>query len=341
MTDDDSMGFGMTESDSLLQPDSLFGLLLTTHRDKDLGVEAPYFFQYECLIAAIAVGYFRMTIRSHDKEPLLLRLFFAVALASLAYLKKPYEIIMAMQLFSYAVPSLLVMNVRRAIFSGALPDTLVRLLLIAASAVLSLLLMHVVLSDDFLSLLATVTPAPVEQMILYLFPIVEFGQAYDIMCHFVDPAVLQKQFAHLLFVTFHIQVSMGFVGIAFLKREQMRRNELVRMDMSSDDNDDDTGDNQKKTLSAQTQSKQLTASSRFQRGAPAFIVMVAAPYMFQIICFGNINYFAYTCLEHDIHRAVRLNQLFDHDSHLVAMANDSATSPEGTYDFYYTVDDAR
>jgi hypothetical protein len=318
---------------SLLQPDSLFGLMLTTHRDKDLGVDAPYFFQYECMIAAIAVGYFRMTIRSHDKEPLPLRLFFAVALASLAYTKKPYEIILAIQLFSYAVPSLLVMNVRRAIFSGALPDKVVRLLLIAASAVLSLLLVHVVLSDDFLSLLATVTPAPVENMILYLFPIVEFGQAYDIMCHFVDPAVLQKQFAHLLFVTYNIQVSMGFVGIAFLKREQMRRNELVRMDMSSDDDDDTikASNGIKPKLSEKTQTKQLAASSRFQRGAPAFILLVAAPYMFQIIFFGNINYFAYTCLEHDIHRAVRLNQLFDHDSHLVAMANDSATSPEGMF----------
>jgi len=44
---------------------------------------------------------------------------------------------------------------------------------------------------------------------------------------------------------------------------------------------------------------------------------------------GNVNRFAFVCMQHDLSRAVRLNNLFDNDSYLIAMANDSATSPGG------------
>jgi DNA mismatch repair ATPase MutL len=262
------------------------------------------------------------------------------------------------------------------------------------------------------------------QLFYCLFPIHELHRAYDIMHQFADssnPGVLQKQVHHLLFVTFHIQVGIGYLGIHFLRQEQHRRNQLIRMDMdiidieattstkddvnnvtttsssSANDNDNDTttttdprngannnnNDNNASSAgangtsskriqrsSAQEQKQQeakngitqnnntqqqqhhpettataaaatsderrleqrLQKSRRFQSTAAPFIFFTAIPYMTKIIVMGNANQFAMTCFQHDLHRIVRLNQLFAHSSHLVAMATQTATSPEGTYD---------
>jgi hypothetical protein len=51
--------------------------------------------------------------------------------------------------------------------------------------------------------------------------------------------------------------------------------------------------------------------------------------MAQIIVFGNINQFAYACVQDEMHRTIRFRQVFAQDNHLTAMANDSPTSPEG------------
>jgi len=119
-------------------------------------------------------------------------------------------------------------------------------------------------------------------------------------------------------------VGLGYIGIDFLKKEQQRRNQLVRMDLSS--NDDGTTTIAKDEGGSQT--KKTEAARRFQRGAAPFIFATATPYMLQIIFYGNMNFFAFNCLKHDLHRAVRLNELFDHDSRLVALSNNSANSPD-------------
>lgn len=51
--------------------------------------------------------------------------------------------------------------------------------------------------------------------------------------------------------------------------------------------------------------------------------------MAQIILYGNINHYAYVCVQDELHRMIRYRQVFVHDNHLIAMANDSPTSPEG------------
>jgi hypothetical protein len=163
----------------------------------------------------------------------------------------------------------------------------------------------------------------------------------------------------LFFITFHCQVAIGYLGIDFLKQEQQRRNELVRMDMIGDDDDDDGDDNgdnggdgdktsatkppqedsgnkeeESSLLSSKERRKmqrKMTKSKRFSRTAAPFILFTAVPYMFKIISIGNINAFAYACFKDDVHRAVRLYDLFDNDNHLVAVANHSAKSPEGMW----------
>jgi hypothetical protein len=119
------------------------------------------------------------------------------------------------------------------------------------------------------------------------------------------------------------------LGIDFLKKEQQRRNQLIRMDMGSSSNDGIAVNGLAEPTPSDIQAKMMAASRHFQKGAGRFILATAVPYMLQIIAYGNVNYFAYHCVLHDIHRAVRLNELFDHDNNLVAMSNDSATSPGG------------
>lgn len=306
------------------EDDAYLGVPLTTHRDKNLGANATSFFQYECLVAAIAIVFCRWTISMKNKEPRLLRGFFALLLGFLAFSKRSYTLITAVQMFSYAVP--IVMT------SSKIPNEKhVRLAFIAVSAGVSFLLSHLLLSKEAWMLLIRFTPLPLKQFANYMLPIEEFGRAYKVALHFVDPAILHKQVAVLLFATFNIQCGMGFLGIDFLKKEQARRNQLARMDMLDDSQQqgETPPTNGSTTLSQDKQKRKQEASRRFQKSAAPFILLTAVPYMLQIIIFGNINRFAFLCVQHDLSRAVRLNNLFDNDSYLIAMANDSATSPGG------------
>jgi hypothetical protein len=355
---------------------TLLGLVLSTHRSNHLSPDAPTIFEFESAIAAISIAFFRTTVQIRQKqdaetdtdeavaqkhrqaESIWLRWAFALLLAILAYTKQPYEVIAAAELFSYAAPYLWYRNdsLRNAKVDTAI-TTSKRLLLISASAVASLLLARCAASGLFSQCLRFLTPSPVARFLRYMFPVDELADAYRIMARFAsNPEILRRQVSHLLFVTFHIQVGMGFLGIDFLRQEQGRRNELVRMDVvgsttleqaSADAQQSNEivgrrgvsngSANGSKTPSASAEQKKenvqdvrMDRARRFQRTAPAFILWTALPYMFQIIAFGNINKFAFMCVQHDLHRSVRHNQLFERDNRLMAMAADSATSPEGT-----------
>lgn len=299
--------------------ETFFGLRLITHRNKELGPDASGYFLYEGVIAAVSVMFFRLTIKSSEKEPYLLRLFFGFALGFLAYSKKPYVIICALQMFSYVVPIVFMAKLEPR---KSMPEKVIRLLLIGLSGVSSLALSHLLLSDDLFDILGAIAPFFVKKLVYFMIPVEELWKANDVIANFVDRRVLERQLSHLLFVTFNVQVGLGYLGIGFLRNEQARRNQLVRLG-----NDDESEGAKEQTK--EDKERQLKASRRFQRGALPFILSAVVPYMVQIIAFGNMNMFAFTCFKDDIHRAVRLNELFDHDSHLVAMANDSAMSPDG------------
>jgi hypothetical protein len=360
----------------------LFGIFaLSTHRPRDIE-HAP--FPYELAIAAISIGFFRSTIPLHVKEPRSLRWFFAAVLAVLAYTNKSYELICAVEIFSYAVPFFLYSDWPERLFlllsskqqqqhykdddSSSSRNMmeyskLLRLLGIALSALLSFLFCHLVASGDLFLWVRRLTPFFIQDFFTSMFPISEVQAAYDIIDRFVlEPGLLPLQVSRLLFITFHCQVAIGYVGIDFLKQEQQRRNELVRMDMLGGDDDDDDVDNdvndvnhkdkdgktkpskddaananannqEEKLLSSKERrnmQRKLKKSKQFQRTAAPFIFYMAVPYMIKIISIGNLNAFAYACFKDDVHRAVRLYDLFDNDNHLVAIANHSAKSPEGT-----------
>ena len=296
----------MTEDPTLL------GLSLSTHRPRELGPEETTYFQYEAAVAAVSILFFRLTVRRRS-EPRTIRFFFGILLAILAYMKKSYELIVAVELFSYATSWLVLSQPSLMLFGTFM----------AASAAISLLISHSLVSGKAGQILSLLTPKLVMRVLHYLFPIEEFQSAYSIMEAFADPDVLWKQVGHLFFVTFHIQVGMGFMGIDFLTQEQDRRNQLIRLDVEKDSAAGNGASAKDKTSPA------LARAHRFQRGAAPFILFTAMPYMIRIIGFGNTNKFAFTCVQHDMHRTVRLNKLFDDNSNLAAMAANSATSPDG------------
>ena len=349
-----------TDDSSLpLSSPTLFGLSLSTHRlPGDLGENPSSYFQHEALIAAISILFFRWTVR-YKSEPKVVRLLFALSLATLAYRRKSFELITAAEIFSYVVSWLLFLTQQHSSSSSSSTSTnsllLVRLIaLIVASAVTSIVLSHIMLSGRGTQLITVLTPKIVVRVLNYMFPIEELRSAYEIMESFADPNVLSQQISHLFFVTFHIQVGMGFLGISFLREEQSRRNDLIRLDMAASNGDDEDGDSRskdgnnikptngareskqsnQKTNTNQKQKGQTTSNARlfranrFQKGAFPFIFGVAMPYMLQIILLGNINKFAFSCVENDMHRTIRLTTVFEHDNHLSTLAADSATSPE-------------
>lgn len=314
----------------------LFGIPLSTHRDRGLD-HAP--FPYELLIAAISIIFFRTTIYQQNDPT---RWAFGLILGYLTYTNQSYELITSLEFFSYAVPYFL--------FSESLPfvfgqkkttkqakDLPIRFFLILISGCLSFYICSLVGSGNLFHWIALITPSFVNDGLATLFPIAEIQAAYDIINRFIlEPGLLRYQVSRLLFTTFHIQYGIGYLGIDFLKQEQERRNQLVRMDLQEEtkpttsSQNNGPKENKKKPLS------KMEKSRKFQRSAAPFIFFVAVPYMLKIIFFGNLNAFAYACFKDDVHRAVRLHDLFDHDNNLVALANHSAKSP-GDYGDYMSV----
>lgn len=200
--------------------EDFFGFPISTHRRRDLDSS----FQYEPVVAAISILFLRSTFAASSKEPVALRWFFALVLAFLSYSRKSYSLIYAVELFSYSVPLLL--GSQLPFQTANLSGKLTRLVLIALSGMISMILCHFAGSGELMKSVQTITPASVANMIKALLPVDEFLEAYTIMSKFQSPHTLKHQIEHLFFVTFHIQFGIGYLGISFLKSEQQRRNEV-------------------------------------------------------------------------------------------------------------------
>ncbi len=177
-----------------------------------------------------------------------------------------------------------------------------------------------------------------------LFPIEEIKSAHDILIEFMDPRDFYAKVKYLLFVTFHIQVGMGFLGISFLRAEQNRKNALVKIEDQiklnklTKVNDDgavkSNGEESKKKNNKLSSSEEKDPSEKFRRSAGPFIFLVALPYMVQIVLYGALNMHAFHCFRDDVHRTIRLNDLFDNDgSRFVATASSklSNLTPSGEF----------
>lgn len=327
---------------------SLFGHALTTHR---LYNEDSIEFPYQTVMAAISVAFFRTTVYSSN-EPWFIRITFGILLAALALARKSYELIIAVETFSYSFVVLAALQPRLRQSNSLLDRLLYGTVGLLLAAAFSYFFANCLVTGMLLETLCTITPAVVVKGFFYLIPVEECYNAYEMLQSIALPStVLSAQVAHLFFVTFHIQTAMGFLGIHFLTKEQERRNMLVRMDVPEQEDEEEEDDNDiaasgkgvdsKKTStdknkpsssSSTTVEKALAGkmarSRRFQRTAIPFIFRTALPYMLQIIAYGNLNFFCFHCLKHDLHRTVRWHQTLTQDSHWMAMTQ-TPVSPDG------------
>lgn len=323
------------------------------------------FFELEPAIAALAVFFCRFVIvsgsltASPDGHSSVLgsnwmefamRLTVSLVLAAMAYLRMDYDLICAVHLWSHALPTLVAWFVgfmddkkkkhgkkKKQKPSTPTPSLAMSLglsLILLLSMPLCLYICRLLSDPDFLLSAAKLAPRPVRDAFRYMFPIEELAASYEVVTSFVsDKVLLHDMLAHLLFVTFHLQTGLGHIGIAFLTSEQRRKNMLIRMDVENPPppkkkkkkkTDGDGGDDDARSGS----DEKFDPSRKFRRSAPGFILFTVLPYMFQIILFGNLNKFSFINVQNQIHRSVRIHELFDHDSHLTAIATDGATSPD-------------
>jgi hypothetical protein len=334
----------------------------------------PALYELEPHIAALAIFFCRFVIisgsltASPDGHTSVLgkstiefglRLGMSIILAGMAYMRMDYDVICSVHLWSHVLPTLLGWCVnllgknsgegkkgskkqqsKKKKAAESPPPSLTMSIGISTLLLVSLpscLYMCRLFSNlTFLSLVIQQVPTPVSNAFHYMFPIEELAASYDIVTSFVsDKELLHDMLAHLLFVTFHIQMGLGHIGIAFLTSEQRRKNMLIRMDVENPNPNTTNGGNKKKGKKEQnvngehtTKKMKFDPSRKFRRTAPSFILFAVLPYMFQIILFGNLNKFAFMNVQNQIHRSVRIQELFDHDSHLTAIASESATSPD-------------
>lgn len=322
--------------------ENFFNIPLTTHRDRNVPLMP---FRYGMLISAISILFFRTTVtfpKTTINEPPFLQWFFGGLLAFLTYSNKSYELISAVEIFSYLVSFLLFSDYIPSVFFNFAKDknktNVLRIVLIAISAILCLMVCHLAATGILFRFLTSVTPTFISNGLVSIFPIQEIRASYDVIDEFVsEEGLLRDQVLRLFFITFHIQVGIGYLGIDFLKQEQHRRNELVRMDLSRGDEEDSKSkglknSNDERGAKPKTEENQrvMKRSRKFQRTAAPFIFFTAVPYMIKVIGFGNLNAFAFVCMKDDIHRSVRLYNLFEHDNYLVALADHSAKAPAGT-----------
>ena len=227
-----------------------------------------------------------------------------------------YDVICSVELWSHVFPTLIRWFV--SMFKGKKENNDTKLVepsftlsigiatIILLSPPICLYTCRLFSNPTFLTSLTTIIPFQLSKTLQYMFPIHELHASYNIIHSFVsDKAMLHDMLCHLLFVTAHIQVGLGHIGIAFLTSEQRRKNMLIRMDVDNpspsssseegEENDDASSDGGGKRKKGKkngasldkNQKKKFDPSLKFRRSAPTFILFTVLPYMFQIILFGK------------------------------------------------------
>eukprot|EP00979_Chaetoceros_neogracilis_P001320 scaffold231_cov258-Chaetoceros_neogracile.AAC.4 len=333
---------------------------LTTHLKHVKNDSSSQLFPFDGLISVAAVTYCRYTVKCAN-ESKASRFFWSVVLGCLAYYRFDYWI----QIYIYVVSfggyfyekaigylskgsekkgidemnnhgkvltfvGTALIGVGHLMYSMAYPEEV--------NSFFQSKLYNICVENPYFSKAMHFLSAKLFDAASYLLPIQEFINAHDIITEFVDPAELYPKIVHLFFVTFHIQVGMGFLGIEFLRAEQSRKNALIKIE---DDvkkhatevqsaNGRNTNDKNKKKSTDESEEK-YDASRNFRKSAGPFIFFFALPYMLQIVLYGGMNMYAFHCFRDDIHRAIRLNDLFANDGSrfvATATAKESNLSPD-------------
>lgn len=338
---------------------------VTTHLKHVKNDHASQLLPYDGIIAVAAVTYCRYTVRfPSESKPS--RIFWSIVLGYLAYNRYDYWLQFYVHLLSFGEHFYLqasqYFTAKKAKENTSIEQVGIQAQVLTVLWTCALVIGHLFYSMSYpngtyslfqsrfckmiteFPLLYTLLKAiysKVLDWIDYLIPVREFISAHDIITEFVNPSELYAKAGHLLFVTFHIQVGMGFLGIEFLRAEQSRKNALVKIEEdvkgnqqgldktinNADKNNGSTKQNGDCKLPTKEQKEPYDASKNFRKGAGPFIFFVALPYMVQIVFYGGLNMYAFHCFRDDIHRTIRLNDLFANDGgRFVATATSKASN---------------
>ena len=330
---------------------------LSTHRVPIPHDSPQSYFANEGLLATISIVFCRYTV-TFNGETHLERLLYAGILGYLTWMREEYWLIAAVQLSSHfitytlrkllpSLPSKTNNNKEQEGGAGkkTIASFILDLLIFMATFCLGTIVIFYLIyncanKNGFTeSMYSTMVPSPevrqqIYEMICYLIPVEEVKEAYTTIAAFVNPQTLNSQVSHLFFITLQIQVGMGYLGIGFLRTEQMRKNSLITLESKVDNNNKKKAKKLKKRKGvngSHHSSDEEDLSKEFRRSAVSFIFLAAVPYMAQIIFFGGMNMYAFHCFRDDVHRTIRLNGLFDNDgSRFINTAqNSTALSPSG------------
>lgn len=322
---------------------------VTTHLKHLKNDSFSHLFPFDGLVAVVAVTYSRYTVKAAG-ESWLSRVFWSILLGYLAFKRYDYWIQFSVQLFSFVkffyervfayyakgcAKSVENINKQTQVLTGVMTAYLVIFHIYYSIAypegeysIFQSNLYKTISQTSAVTAPMDFAYAKIMETLEHLFPIGEFVEAHDILVEFIDPTELYAKAKHLLFVTMHIQVGMGFLGIAFLRAEQNRKNALVKIEdeMKKQKTKDELSSDTNNTAANENEDKN-DVSKKFRRGAGPFIFFVAVPYMIQIVFYGAMNMYAFHCFRDDIHRTIRLNDLFEKDgSRFVATASSKGSN---------------
>ena len=319
---------------------------LSTHRVPIPHDSAQSYFANEGLLATIAIVFCRYTVTFYN-ETQMERLMYAGILGYLTWMREDYWLIATVQLsshfISYTLRTLLPSlpsktNKKKKTIASFLLDLLIFMAtLCLGTMVIFYFVYNSANKQGFLgSIYSTIVPSTLVRQqiydtICYLIPVEEVKEAYDTIAAFVNPQTLNSQVSHLFFITLQIQIGMGYLGIGFLRTEQIRKNSLITLESRKAGNNNNNK-NKKKSKKSKKQNgnkEEEDVSKEFRRSSVSFIFLAAVPYMAQIIFFGGMNMYTFHCFRDDCHRTIRLSGLFDSDgSRFINTAqNSTALSP--------------
>jgi len=153
---------------------------------------------------------------------------------------------------------------------------------------------------------AVMVLSPIGSAVLaYLLPVDELRRAFVVVAEFVGEARLSEMCMKLFVTTVNIQIPLGFLGIAFLRRAQGRFNQLLAVG--------------ERTITAQ----------QYLRLVGVYMLAVALPYLLQRTLLEGVNSYAFGCFAREVERALRVESLFPlmqgQDALLAAVASTNLT----------------
>lgn len=161
-------------------------------------------------------------------------------------------------------------------------------------------------------------PMIVIEILKFLLPVRELAEAYDLVAKFVGHEKRDRLTTKLMVVTAFCQVSLGYLGIAFLRRGQERKNALLSV-----------GDGK-------------LAARGYARLVVIYMVAAALPYMLQRTIIENVNSYVTGRIQREVERSIRISSFFPagstgHGDMLLAAIQGSKFTVEGYTDAFNSV----